>query len=278
MLNWLSGGVVNLARYVTPFLFALDLLIWFFMVKRSTNIRKNRMILIKTGLISLAGAALAPLLIIIVSGNLFPFLSASWKMLGKIDSFSTLKNVFNTAFKGFSITGGLLILTLVTVFIRKEAKKLTFAILWPFPLFAALSRINCLLEGCCFGRLYDGIFAITYPPASIASKQHYLRRLLPSRYVGSLPVHPAPLYIIVSMFLLFCAILITKKLNVKKNIIAGTVLSGYGFFNFVIEFFREEPLVFKFVTMGQIMEAILFIIGLYLIFKVKEKDISESEN
>jgi hypothetical protein len=30
--------------------------------------------------------------------------------------------------------------------------------------------------------------------------------------------------------------------------------------------------------MGQIMEIILFALGLYLIFKVKEEEISESEN
>ena len=277
MINWMFGGVINVARYVTPVIFALAVLVWFVMVKKNTDIRKNKKILIKTGLISVAGAAMAPLLIVLVSGNLFPFLSSSWKVLQKIDSFSTFRNVFNTVFKGFSITGGILVLSTVILFVVKDAKKLSFAILWPFPLFAAMTRINCFLEGCCFGKRYNGIFAVTYPPASIVSKQQYMKRLLPSRYVESLPVHPAQLYIIVSMLLLFCAVAIMKKMKVKKNIIAGTVLAGYGLSNFVIEFFREEPLVFKFVTMGQIMEVILFLIGLSLIFKVKEEDISEKE-
>ena len=277
MINWMFGGVINVARYVTPVIFALAVLVWFLMVRKNTDIRKNKKILIKTGLISVAGAAMAPLLIVLVSGNLFPFLSSSWKVLQKIDSFSTFRNVFNTVFKGFSITGGILVLSTVILFVVKDAKKLSFAILWPFPLFAAMTRINCFLEGCCFGKRYNGIFAVTYPPASIVSKQQYMKRLLPSRYVESLPVHPAQLYIIVSMLLLFCAVAIMKKMKVKKNIITGTVLAGYGLSNFVIEFFREEPLVFKFVTMGQIMEVILFLIGLSLIFKVKEEDISEKE-
>ena len=275
MINWLSGGVVNIARYVTPFTFALYILVWFLMVKKGTDIRKNRKILVKTGLISIAGAAVAPLLIVLVSGNLIPFLSSSWKVIQKIDSFSTFKTVLSIAFKGFSITGGILILSIVLLFAVKDAKKLTFAILWPFPLFAALARINCFLEGCCFGKLYSGIFAITYPPASLASKQHYMRAFLPSRYVESLPVHPVQLYIIASMFLLLAAVLIMKKFTVKKNIIVGTVLSGYGFFNFLIEFLREEPLVYKFVTMGQIMEFIMFLLGFYVIFKVREEEISE---
>ena len=275
MINWLSGGVVNIARYVTPFTFALYILVWFLMVKKSTDIRKNRKTLAKVALVSLVGAAIAPLLIVVVSGNLIPFLSSSWKVIQKIDSFSTLKTVLTIAFKGFSITGGILILSIVLLFAVKDAKKLTFAILWPFPLFAALARINCFLEGCCYGKLYDGIFAITYPPASLASKQHYLKKLLPSRYVESMPVHPSQLYIIGSMLLIFTAVLIMKKFNVRKNIIVGTVLSGYGFFNFVIEFFREEPLVHKFVTMGQVMDLIMFLLGFYVIFKVREEEISE---
>ncbi len=275
MINWLSGGVVNIARYVTPVLFLIDVLIWFLLVKKNTGIRKNRKILIKTGLISLAGAAIAPLLIILVSGNLFPFLSSSWKVIQKIDSFASFKAVLTMAFKGFSITGGILILSIVLLFCVKDAKKLTFAILYPFPLFAALTRINCFLEGCCFGKLYSGIFAITYPPASLVSKQQYMKRLLPSRYVESLPVHPVQLYIIVSMLLLFISVVLMNRFKVKKNIIAGTVLSGYGFFNFIIEFLREEPLAFKFVTMGQLIEFVLFLLGLYLIFKVKEEEIYE---
>ena len=275
MINWLSGGVVNIARYVTPVLFLIDVLIWFLLVRKNTDIRKNRKVMIKAGIISLVGAAIAPLLFVLVSGNLFPFLSSSWKVIQKIDSFSTFKNVLSVVFKGFSITGGILILSVVFLFFVKDAKKLTFAVLYPFPLFAALTRINCFLEGCCFGKLYSGTFSMTYPPASIASKQHYMRGLLPSRYVESLPVYPVQIYIIVSMLLLFIAVVLMKKFKVRKNVIAGTVLSGYGFFNFFIEFMREEPKVFNFVTMGQIMEFILFLLGLYVIFKVKEEEISE---
>ena len=275
MINWLSGGVVNIARYVTPVLFLIDVLIWFLLVRKNTDIRKNRKVMIKAGIISLVGAAIAPLLFVLVSGNLFPFLSGSWKVIQKIDSFSTFKNVLSVVFKGFSITGGILILSVVFLFFVKDARKLTFAVLYPFPLFAALTRINCFLEGCCFGKLYSGIFSMTYPPASIASKQHYMRGLLPSRYVESLPVYPVQIYIIVSMLLLFIAVVLMKKFKVRKNVIAGTVLSGYGFFNFFIEFMREEPKVFNFVTMGQIMEFILFLLGLYVIFKVKEEEISE---
>lgn len=278
MLNWLSFGVVDIAGYVSSFLFFIDVLIWFLLVRKRLSIRKNRKILVKIGVLSLLGAAIAPLLIIIVSGKLFPFLSAAGKLIQKINSFSMLKTALTVAFRGFSITGGILLLSIVLLFALKDAKKLTFAILYPFPLFAALARINCFIKGCCFGKLYEGIFAIKYPPASLASRQHYGMSLLPSRYVPSCPVHPTQLYIVFSMLLLFISVVLMNKFKVKKNIITGTVLSGYGFFNFFIEFMREEPLLFHFITMGQIMEIIIFCLGLYLIFKTKEEEISESEN
>ena len=278
MLNWLSYGAVDITGYITPFLFLLDVLIWFLLVRKKTSIKKNRKILVKTGIFSLLGAAIAPLLIIVVSGKLFPFLSSAGKLIKSINSFAMLKTALIGAFKGFSITGGILILSIVLLFALKDAKKLTFAILYPFPLFAALARINCFLKGCCFGKLYEGIFAIKYPPASLASRQHYAQSLLPSRYVASMPVHPTQLYIVFSMLMLFTGVVLMNKFKVKKNIIAGTVLAGYGFFNFFIELSREEPLVFNFITMGQIMEIILVFLGFYLIFKVKEEDISESGN
>ena len=278
MLNWLSSGVIDIAGYISPFIFLIDVFIWFLFVRKGINIRKNRKTLIKIGIFSLLGAVISPLLLIILSGNLFPFLSAAGKMIQRIDSFATFKVMLSVAFRGFSITGGILILSIVLLFALKDAKKLSFAILWPLPLFAALARINCFIKGCCFGKHYEGVFSVTYPPASVASKQHYLRGLLPSRYVESLPVHPTQLYIFASMLLVFLAVLIMKKLKVKKNIILGVVLSGYGFFNFFIEFLREEPIVFNLVTVGQLMEIILFFLGFYLIFKVREEDISESVN
>ena len=276
MLNWLTGGVIDLGGYISSFVFLFGVFIWFLLVRKGTNIRKNRKILIKTGVFSFLGAAISPLLIIIISGKLFPFLSSVLKIIKEINSFATLKSVIIVAFRGFSITGGLLILSIVLLFVLKNAKKLTFAIIYPFPLFAAFARLNCFCKGCCFGKPYKGIFAITYPPASIVSKQHYLRGWLPSRYVESTPVHPTQLYIIASMLFIFLTALLMKKFKVKKNIIVGFIMSGYGFFNFFIEFLREEPLVFNFITVGQIMEIILFFFGFYLIFKVKEEEISEN--
>ena len=67
-----------------------------------------------------------------------------------------------------------------------------------------------------------------------------------------------------------------NRFKVRRNIIAGTMLIGYGMINFNIEFLRVEPLLYNFLTIGQIMEILLTVLGLYIIFKVRDCEIKEN--
>lgn len=274
MINWLSSGVVDISGKITPFIFLSALIVWFLMVKKNLEIKKNAKTLIKIGGYSLVGSALVPLVIVVLKGNLFAFISSAFSVFQNIESFSSCKSLALRIFKGFSITGGLLVLTIILLFAVKEGRKFTFAILYPFPIFACITRINCFLEGCCFGKLYDGPFSVKYPPASLVSKFHYSKYGLVSRFETSFPVHPTQLYIIAAMLLLSLLVVLMNRLKARKKTIIATILTGYGLSNFVIEFFREEPLLFNFLTMGQLMETVVFFIGFYLFF-AKEIEISE---
>lgn len=279
MLNWLTKGYIDITKYVNPPLFLLWLFIWYRLVKKNLDLKKNRKILVKTAIYALVAAASAPLFIIVLSGNLFNFLSGLGTVFKSITSFSAFIKLTDVIFKGFSITGGLLFLSVLLVLVVKEARKMTFAILYPFPLFAALARINCFLKGCCFGSpaTESSLFSITYPAGSPASRAHFIKFQRASRFLESMPVHPTQLYIIASMLLLYGAVVLMNHLGVRKNIIAGTVLSGYSFANFLIEFLREEPLLFNFLTLGQFMDIGILSIGIYLIFFVKEEAIIEGK-
>lgn len=277
MINWFSLGTVDIAQKVTPFIFFLALLIWFLMVKKNLKIKKNAKTLIKIGCYSLIGAALSPLAIVTLQGRLISFLITSFSVLKNINNFSLFQSVALRIFKGFSITGGLLVLTLILLFVIQDGKKCTFAILYPFPIFAFITRINCFLEGCCFGKLYNGAWSVKYPPASFASKLHYSKYGLVSRYETSFSVYPTQLYIVAAMLLLSVAVILMNRFKLKKSVVVGTILVGYGISNFVIEFFREEPLLFNSLTLGQLMEIALVAIGFYLFFKVKESEISKDE-
>lgn len=273
MLNWISYGVVSISKYMSPLIFAVAVTVWFLILKKYIPIKKNHRLLIKVAAVSFAGAGISPLLIVIFSGKLLSFLSSSIHTLQKINNWNAFQALLASLFKGFSITGGLLILAVVLVFIVKDARKLIFGIFYPFPLFAAIARLNCFAEGCCFGKMWDGPFAIKYPPASHASKLHHLKHGLISRFEVSYPVHPVQAYIAISLFVLFIILFIMNRLKVPRNIIAGTMLIGYGMTNFNIEFLRVEPLLYNFLTIGQFMEIFIVILGFYIIFRVKDCEI-----
>jgi hypothetical protein len=57
----------------------------------------------------------------------------------KINDWNAFQALLASLLKGFSITGGLLILTVVLLFAVHDARKLIFGIFYPFPLFAAIS-------------------------------------------------------------------------------------------------------------------------------------------
>ncbi len=275
MINWITYGLIPVSDYTSPAIFGLAILMWYLVLRKHISIKENYKLLIKVAAASFAGAAITPLIMIIIQGDLIPFFKQTFETIGKVSDCNSLKRLVYIANKGFSITGGLTILTIVLFFIVDDAKKLSFGILYPFPLFTAITRINCLLEGCCFGVRYEGPFAIIFPPGSPVSRFHRRRYGLVSMFERSFPVFPSQIAIILSMLLLFAFLFLMNKFNVKKNIIAGTSLAGYGLFNFIIEIFRQEPrIIGNYLTTGQIMEMFLFFIGLFIIFKVDEKSVT----
>lgn len=276
MLNWLSYGVVDLSKYTTPLIFAVAIASWFLVLKKYIPIKNNYRLLIKVAAASCVGAGISPLLIIIFSGKFVSFFSSSMTKIQKINDWNAFQALLATLFKGFSITGGLLILTVVLLFAVHDARKLIFGIFYPFPLFAAITRINCFMEGCCFGKLWDGPCAVKYPPASHASRVHHLKYGLISRFEVSYPVHPVQLYLVISMFILFLILFLLNRFKIRRNIIAGTMLVCYGMINFNIEFLRVEPLLYNFLTVGQFMEIIITALGFYIIFKVRDCEIQEN--
>lgn len=274
MLNWLTQGVVQLSSYTTPFLFGIAIFVWYRVLVNYRPVREYYKHFLEAAVLSITGAAIAPIAIFIFQGNLISFISSLPKIFEKVGSFNAFLAIIDLAFRGFSITGGYFLLIIVLLFVMKKGKEVIFGILYPFPLFAAITRINCIMEGCCFGKRYTGLFDWTYPPASHASKYHYLRFGLISRFENSFSVYPVQLMLVILMFLVFFITYLMNKRKVAKNIILGTSMIGYGVLNFLIEFIRQEPLVLGGpFTMGQVFEVLIVLLGLYTIFKVKNSEI-----
>ena len=274
MLNWLTLGVIQLSSYTTPFIFGIAILVWYRVLVHYRPVRQYYRHFLRAAILSITGAAIAPVAIFIFQGSFFAFIESIPKIVEKVGSFQAFLSIIDMAFRGFSITGGLFILAVVLLFVMKDGRKVMFGILYPFSLFAAITRINCIMEGCCFGKRYDGPLAWTYPPASHASKYHYSRYGLVSRFEESFSVYPVQLMLVILMFLVFFITYLMNIKKVRKNIITGTSLIGYGVFNFFVEFIRQEPLIFGGpFTMGQVFETMLVILGFYIIFKVKNSEL-----
>jgi phosphatidylglycerol:prolipoprotein diacylglycerol transferase len=63
----------------------------------------------------------------------------------------------------------------------------------------AISRIGCFCAGCCYGKAWNGPWAVVFPNNSFAAKDQRSRGLLESTSAHSLAVHPVQLYGVVIM-------------------------------------------------------------------------------
>lgn len=71
----------------------------------------------------------------------------------------------------------------------------------------ALTRIGCFSNGCCYGRPWNGPWAVTFPPESFAFRDQVATGLLAPTAPHSLPVHPVQLYSMGVMLVVTAALL-----------------------------------------------------------------------
>ncbi len=108
----------------------------------------------------------------------------------------------------------------------------------------AITRVGCLLNGCCFGKIAHIPWALP-----VSSIDNFLR-------------HPTQLYGVIGGLIIF---LILKALEKKGPLFPGFLMVSlvglYSIYRFILEFFREE-VQFYFFTAGQIVSIILFMLAL----------------
>jgi phosphatidylglycerol:prolipoprotein diacylglycerol transferase len=102
----------------------------------------------------------------------------------------------------------------------------------------AIGRLGCLAAGCCYGRVTDCAWAVTF------------RDPIAQRTVGTpldVPVHPTQIYESLATLALFFALLWLAPRKRFHGQVAITYLLGYAVLRFVIEFFRgdDRGTVFK---------------------------------
>ncbi len=117
-----------------------------------------------------------------------------------------------------------------------------------------IGRFGCLMAGCCYGRYCSLPWAITFKdPNSLAPI--------------NIPLHPTQIYHSLAGLVTFFILCILKsKINIK-GIIFGIFLMLFGFFRFLIEFYRGDfrPMLGIF-SYTQWMALFLICVGLMIVF------------
>lgn len=96
----------------------------------------------------------------------------------------------------------------------------------------AIGRLGCFAAGCCYGRLTDVPWAVTFTHP------------LAFELVGTplyVPLHPTQLYEFAVEFMLFFALLWMVRRRAFNGQIIGSYLFLYGFARYFLEFLRGDP-------------------------------------
>lgn len=147
-----------------------------------------------------------------------------WHMIGNKQYFTSLMR------SGFVYYGGL-IFGLLSLFLVKKIHKFdvfSFAgyALPCLPVIHGFGRIGCHLSGCCYGRPYEGLGAVTYTD-SIAAP-------------NGIPLFPVQLTEAVCNFVLAGILLLYSKKTKDINRVLYVYLMAYGVLRFVLEFLRYD--------------------------------------
>jgi len=139
-------------------------------------------------------------------------------------------NIFK-GLTGLSMFGGIT-LAIAAALVYMKVKGLP---LWPmadviapsYALGVGITRIGCLLNGCCFGRPTEHPWGISFPPGCAASS-----------VMGDAHLHPTQLYESLAGFVILLVALRIDRGRLAPGVLTCIVFGLYGATRFGIDFFR----------------------------------------
>jgi phosphatidylglycerol---prolipoprotein diacylglyceryl transferase len=135
----------------------------------------------------------------------------------------------------------------VFVFARRHKTallELTDFVVTALPLGHALGRIGCLLNGCCYGRRYNGLLGLRYPPQSAPWLDQVDAGIITSSAPASLPVIPVQLLEAGYNVIVFLILLGVYRRNKESGTVTAMYLILYAAGRFSFEFLRGDPRMF----------------------------------
>lgn len=176
--------------------------------------------------------------------------------------------IVSRMFSGYVFYGGLIGMT-AGIYFYTRCRKLPFpgyadVLSIVIPLFHGIGRIGCFLAGCCYGREYHGIFAVTFPENPYEPGIELTERF------------PVQLLESACNFLLFALLAIYGRKPRRPGKLMGIYLIAYPVIRFITEIFRGDEIrgVIRLgnleLSTSQIISLILLPAGLRLFFGLKK--------
>ena len=168
---------------------------------------------------------------------------------------------------GLSFHGGLLG-AVIACHLYCKKKKVEFydladVAVVPVALALALGRIGNFINAELYGRLTDMRWCIDY------SK---------NQFIESLPSgcrHPSQIYASLKNMAIFFVLWFIKDKKLPKGFMFWSFVTMYGLFRTFAEFFRQPDeqigFIFNYLTMGQLLSFPLFLLGAYMLYRLKSK-------
>ncbi len=124
-------------------------------------------------------------------------------------------------------------------------------------------RLGCFLNGCCYGRVCDLPWAVSFPKPSPAWLHHHEWRMISEGAVRSLAVHPTQIYSAIDGLVLLLLLSAFFPLRRRDGEVFALLIVTYPITRFLIEFLRnDEGAFFAGLTISQIISVALFLTGL----------------
>jgi phosphatidylglycerol:prolipoprotein diacylglycerol transferase len=126
------------------------------------------------------------------------------------------------ALHGFRIPGGIIVAGLSLPWMSRsfgrDAPHFGDNVVTVVAIMLVFVRLGCFLNGCCFGRPYSGVFAVTFPPSSWAYFYHAEHQWIEPGAARSLPVHPLQIYFVLSAVAILVGLLLMEAFGAPRGV------------------------------------------------------------
>lgn len=218
IIETVHGGMLFSLTYVAAFLLAAGIMI-FQGVKKGYPL-SNWLLILITGVV-----------FFIIGDKVFTYSPGQW--LRVLTEFQFPAAIEKNALGGIiGLFAGIFLARFLLRFNRPVFDLLAIAL----PVAMAVSRIGCLMAGCCFGTPTVLPLGIKYDAASMAYHAQMAQGLIDLHEPGSLAVHPVQLYQVIGcLFIAFIVWMTRNRWKSNGSLFLFSVLC-YGFMRFFVEF------------------------------------------